>query len=282
MTQNDEMLAWRGHEVVDRYGDRIGRLEEIYLDAETDRPEWGAVKTGLFGHKLTFVPLAQAQLRDEMVTVSFDKGQVKDAPSVDPAEELSPDEEDELYRHYGLDAGGGGRPDERHGGDHRGTDHRGADRHGEATQPLAQSEDAREEPRGARGEADRSRDERGRAHRGRDELGADEHGREAHREPSGGGEAPRGGPGPEEHRESARAGGEARREGAGAEQQRDRGRDGAWHEQAADGERASGRRSGVRLRRHIVTEYLSESGEVTKRETRTEEDLGAGHEGRPG
>jgi hypothetical protein len=76
-------------------------------------PEWAAVGTGLFGRKLTFVPLAGAEPQGEqpglvesavdVIRVPVTKDQVKDAPRVDPDEELSPAEEERLYRHYGMD-----------------------------------------------------------------------------------------------------------------------------------------------------------------------------------
>ena len=44
--------------MVGRDGEKIGRLEEIYLDAESGQPEWAAVTTGFLGTKQSFVPLA--------------------------------------------------------------------------------------------------------------------------------------------------------------------------------------------------------------------------------
>src|SRR3954447_917562 len=106
-------LDWRGRTVVDRDGDKIGKFDELYLD-EDDRPAWGAVTTGLFGMRQTFVPLSEAQADGDVLRVPFGKEMVKDAPNVDPETQLSPDEEDLLYRHYGLGGGGtggGGRAD---------------------------------------------------------------------------------------------------------------------------------------------------------------------------
>jgi uncharacterized protein (TIGR02271 family) len=101
--QRDEVLQLRGQELVDRNGDNIGKVEEIYLDTDTDQPEWALVNTGLFGTKSTFVPLKDATREGETLRVPFEKAQVKDAPRVDPDAELSQNEESELYRHYGLD-----------------------------------------------------------------------------------------------------------------------------------------------------------------------------------
>ena len=100
-------LDWRGRTVVDRDGDKIGTFDELYLD-EDDRPAWGAVTTGLFGMRQTFVPLSEARPEEDVLRVPFGKDMVKDAPNVDPDAQLSADEEELLYRHYGLAGGGAG------------------------------------------------------------------------------------------------------------------------------------------------------------------------------
>jgi stress response protein YsnF len=97
----DTVLGWRGSTVVDQDGDKIGSLKELYLDQD-DRPAWGAVDTGLFGMRQTFVPLADARPVDGGVQVPFAKDHVNDAPSIDPDAQLSADEERRLYRHYEL------------------------------------------------------------------------------------------------------------------------------------------------------------------------------------
>ena len=110
-----------GNDVVDSDGDTIGTATEVFLDDQSGTPEWVTVKTGLFGTKSTFVPLREAQLTDGGVRVPVSKAAVKDAPKVDADQHLSPQEEQELYRHYGVGeqmATTGGRTD---GLDDRGT-----------------------------------------------------------------------------------------------------------------------------------------------------------------
>jgi uncharacterized protein (TIGR02271 family) len=102
MTQVTEAYEWRGRDVASGGGDSIGTLEEVYLDTHTGRPEWATVKTGLFGTKQSFVPLADSRVEGERIVVPYSKDQVKDAPSVDPDGELSEDEETRLYEHYGI------------------------------------------------------------------------------------------------------------------------------------------------------------------------------------
>jgi len=99
-TQN--VTEWRGQELLDNDGEKIGTIEEIYLDTDTDQPEWALVKTGLFGGKGTFVPLQQANPTGDGVQVPFEKSHVKDAPNIDPDGQLSRSEERTLYEHYGL------------------------------------------------------------------------------------------------------------------------------------------------------------------------------------
>src|SRR3954447_20708092 len=94
-----------GRTAVDRGGDKLGTIEEIYLDDSTGHPEWILVKTGLFGSKSTFIPIDEAQEDGETIRVPFEKSLVKDAPSIDADQQLSQDEEAGLYRHYGLEYG---------------------------------------------------------------------------------------------------------------------------------------------------------------------------------
>lgn len=94
-------------EVVDQSGDKIGGVGQVYLDDNTQAPAWVTVRTGLFGTKETFVPLSDAQLSGNRITVPYDKQYVKDAPNMDADSHLGDNEQDELYRYYGQGTGGG-------------------------------------------------------------------------------------------------------------------------------------------------------------------------------
>jgi hypothetical protein len=98
----EDVQTWRGLKVVDADGDKIGTIEDIYLDRHTGEPAWAAVRTGLFGLKSSFVPIRDAERTDDgEVRVPVQKEQVKDAPKVDAGEELSPEDERKLYEYYG-------------------------------------------------------------------------------------------------------------------------------------------------------------------------------------
>ena len=97
-------LDWRGRTVVDRDGEKIGTLEEIYLD-DSERPTWGSIQTGLFGLRQSLAPLSEAQLDGEHLRLPYERGHVTDAPNVDPDVQLTVEEEERLYRHYGRAEG---------------------------------------------------------------------------------------------------------------------------------------------------------------------------------
>jgi uncharacterized protein (TIGR02271 family) len=120
----DQLGSVTSGNVVNTSGDKIGGVGQIYLDDATGQPNWVTVKTGLFGTSESFVPLADASISGNDIVVNYDKDTIKNAPRVDPDGHLTPDQEDELYRYYGLS--GGGRYDQ--GADDRRADYdRGAD-----------------------------------------------------------------------------------------------------------------------------------------------------------
>ncbi|MFD0527531.1 PRC-barrel domain-containing protein [Kitasatospora arboriphila] len=103
-----------GHKAVDRNGEKIGTVDEVYLDDATGEPEWAAVRTGIFGRD-AFIPLTTSEFSGEELKVPYDKSLVKDSPDFGVGQHLSPAQELQLYRYYGLDtsnglAGRGGGP----------------------------------------------------------------------------------------------------------------------------------------------------------------------------
>jgi uncharacterized protein (TIGR02271 family) len=106
MTQMTEAYDWRGRTIVDADGGKVGTVEELFRDEDTAQPEWVAVRTGMFGGKLSFVPIQAAEPTGEDVRVPFTKDQIKDAPKIDDADgQLSQQEEAQLYEHYGMSYG---------------------------------------------------------------------------------------------------------------------------------------------------------------------------------
>ncbi len=86
----NDVQTWSGRDAVDNDGDKVGAIKDIYLDRQSGEPEWAAVKTGLFGTKVSFVPLEGASAAGDEVRLAYDKATIKDAPNVEADGELSP------------------------------------------------------------------------------------------------------------------------------------------------------------------------------------------------
>lgn len=87
-------------------GSKIGKITNVYVDYETEKPEWVSVSTGMFGSKEALVPIAAIERDGDEFVVPFDKDLVKDAPHHDPGTELSQTQEADLFSYYGVPYGG--------------------------------------------------------------------------------------------------------------------------------------------------------------------------------
>lgn len=109
-------------------GSKIGSVTQVYVDDVSDEPAWVTVKTGLFGTKESFIPVAGARRQGSDLHVPYESGLVKEAPRMESDQHLEPAQEGELYRHYGLspkDVGrtrGQGTDDAAHPGGRSGMD----------------------------------------------------------------------------------------------------------------------------------------------------------------
>ena len=97
------VAEWHGKMLVDSNGEKIGKLQDVYVDVETDEPQFATVKEGFVGRHLTFVPLGGIQIGPDVLQVPVTKEQVRTAPSLAlHGEELSQADESALYHHFEL------------------------------------------------------------------------------------------------------------------------------------------------------------------------------------
>jgi len=89
--------------VYDRDGDKIGKVDDLFLD-ENDQPEYMGVKMGFLGTRSTLIPweIARVNENDRRIEVSVDKATAKEGPSFDDDQDITPDYEQRVYSHYGL------------------------------------------------------------------------------------------------------------------------------------------------------------------------------------
>lgn len=99
----DRLEALTRATVIDRNGDKVGAVGQLFLDDTTGQPSWVAVRTAMFGGRETFIPLRDAEQVGDDLRVPYEKNFIKDAPNLDADEHLSPQQEQELYRYYSQD-----------------------------------------------------------------------------------------------------------------------------------------------------------------------------------
>jgi len=109
MIDQSSVPSLMGSTVRDSAGEKIGKVGQVYLDDTTGQPEWVTVRTGLFGTKESFVPLAAARVEGDELVVDIPKSRVHDAPRIDEEGHLSEEQETELYSYYGVSQGSFGR-----------------------------------------------------------------------------------------------------------------------------------------------------------------------------
>jgi sporulation protein YlmC with PRC-barrel domain len=96
---------YEGYAVYDNRGEKIGKVDDLFID-EADREEYVGVKMGFLGRKSTLIPMDIVRVNeaDKALEVSESKDRVKDAPSFDDDEDITPAYEDRIRRHFGLES----------------------------------------------------------------------------------------------------------------------------------------------------------------------------------
>ena len=97
---------YAGYEVYDRNGEKIGKVDDLFVD-ESERPEYLGVKRGFLGLEGTsLIPweLARVDKEGHRIEVSVDKARVKEGPSFNDDKDISAEYEERVRSHYGLGA----------------------------------------------------------------------------------------------------------------------------------------------------------------------------------
>jgi hypothetical protein len=103
MFEASDIREWRGHDVVDADGHKIGVLESVYVDTGTDQPSFATVTVGLpTRHRLVFVPLGGATVGPGYLKVVHSKDTVRAAPWIGTDGELPATDEPVVFAHYEL------------------------------------------------------------------------------------------------------------------------------------------------------------------------------------
>ena len=88
--------------MLDRTGDKLGSVLDVFYDAENDEPGWVLLGAAGAGDETSLVPVADAVEHGNELRVPYDRAFVEAAPGMEPGGRLWPQEEAELYAYYGL------------------------------------------------------------------------------------------------------------------------------------------------------------------------------------
>lgn len=100
----DRLDEIKDREVVDRNGEKIGTVDEVFVDADTNQPEWIGLGTGIFGMSKKFVPIQELSLEGDAVKAPYDKEKVKNEPDIEVTDEgeITRREEAKLCEYFGV------------------------------------------------------------------------------------------------------------------------------------------------------------------------------------
>ncbi len=94
-----DVFTWPGKTMVDRDGEEIGTVAEIYLDQQTGQPEWALLERA---KRSVFVPLLGAKPAGDVIQTGYENAVVRNAPAIEPSGERSNAAERALCRYYRL------------------------------------------------------------------------------------------------------------------------------------------------------------------------------------
>ena len=101
-----DVRAWAGYRLDEIGGGNVGKIEGVFVDAESGEAEWLLARMGRFGH-YTLVPARDAVGGVKHVWVPYTRDQIRAAPKVDPRSDLTAGGEREMLAHYGIMADAG-------------------------------------------------------------------------------------------------------------------------------------------------------------------------------
>ena len=99
----EQIIDWRGQDVYDCDGERLGKLEEVFFDAADGEARFATVKSGLLGRHVSLVPLADASVGRDYVRVAFPAERVHRAEDAAVADELGAESIRRIVEVYDLE-----------------------------------------------------------------------------------------------------------------------------------------------------------------------------------
>jgi PRC-barrel domain len=97
-----EATAWTGFDLDDVAGERVGRVEGVFLDSGSGEPVWLVVTLGRRRPKRVALPARECGGGGGRVWTAQRRQALREAPAVDPARPLLREHELAICAHYGV------------------------------------------------------------------------------------------------------------------------------------------------------------------------------------
>ncbi len=101
--QVQDIAQWRGDDVVDVNGEKVGTLAHVYYDAESDEPLFLGLRVGRLRPRLVLVPAEGARVGKRQIQIRRPKEEVDAAPRLDLDAELRVEDEPAIFQQFALD-----------------------------------------------------------------------------------------------------------------------------------------------------------------------------------
>lgn len=88
----------------DNNGEKLGDVNEVFVDDQSGQPTFVEVNHGLFGMNSSLVPLRGHDFSGDDLKLGFSKDRIKDAPEFDSDKPLTPEAQSDIFKHYGLES----------------------------------------------------------------------------------------------------------------------------------------------------------------------------------
>lgn len=98
----DEARTWVGNRVIDSFGRGIGRIDDVWVDAESGAPAWLLLRWGRFNGRLNLVPFEGATAGADQVWLPFERDLIRSSPEIGTREILTGSLGRQLRSHYRL------------------------------------------------------------------------------------------------------------------------------------------------------------------------------------
>lgn len=101
----EQLNALYDADVVDQDGEKVGALDQVYIDNATGDPAWLTVRTGWIAGRRCFCPLSNAEIVGAQIRLAYTVEMIKGAPDIPVDRHLTEDEEEQLLEYYSVDEG---------------------------------------------------------------------------------------------------------------------------------------------------------------------------------